>query len=136
LKRAGIIAVALLAAYGLLAAAAHPKAKRVTTEAELEGFRTTTPGEYEFFGDVHSLKTKCERGRDVTLVFTGTPGVIDPVGTDTTDRTGDWEIDAVAVVPSGPYLVEVERKRVRRAGKRLVCKQTVSEEQSLDSEKM
>jgi hypothetical protein len=135
MKRAGILGLAIVLTLGLAVSASQAaKAKKVKTEAELEGVRSTGPGESEFFGDVHSRKTRCEKRREVKLVYTGTEPIDDPVmGADSTDATGDWEVDTGGMaVYSGPYVVEVERKRFGRGDRRLKCKATLSPEQSLE----
>jgi hypothetical protein len=128
MKRAGTLGLALVLTLGVGVSASHAaKAKKVKTEAEIEEIRFVS-GALEFFGDVHSKKPKCEKGRDVTLVHLGPPPAPEPVlGTDTTDATGDWEIPP-STVYGGNYVVEVERKRIGKGDRKLICKPATSPE--------
>jgi hypothetical protein len=131
MKRAGILGLAVVLLLGLAAVTEARKAKKVTTEAEVEGFRSF-PSEIEFFGDVHSRKSKCEKNREVTLVYRGPIKLTDPViGTDTTDETGDWEYRTNQVLPEGDYAVEVDRKKTGKPGKKVVCKAATSPDKLL-----
>jgi hypothetical protein len=126
MKRAGILGLAIVLTLGLAVSASHAaKAKKVKTEAEIEGLRTFPGNQSEIFGDVHSKKSKCEKGRRVTL-----RGPVDSFGgTVTTDSTGDWVYDiGPSAPPVGNYFVEVARKRVGSGDNKLVCKATTSPE--------
>jgi len=128
MKQAGVLGLAIVLALGVAAGVSQAaKAKKAKTEIEIEEIRFVS-GAYEFFGDVHSKKPKCEKGRDVTLVHLGPPPAPEPVlGTDTTDATGDWEIPP-STVHAGKYVVEVARKRTGKGDKKLICKPATSPE--------
>jgi hypothetical protein len=128
MKQAGGLGLALVLALGFWMAASHAaKPKKAKTEVEIEEIRIVS-GEVEFFGDVHSKKPKCEKGRDVALVHRGPPPAPEPVlGTDTTDGTGDWEIRP-STVHAGNYVVDVDRKRTGKGDKKLICKPATSPE--------
>jgi hypothetical protein len=129
MKRTGGLLLALLMTTGLaLGTAQAAKPKKVKTEAEVEWYRFVDLG-IEIYGDVHSKKSKCEKGRNVTLVYNGpngTPGTV--IGTDKTDRKGDWEYVAEEgqPLPEGNYAAEVKRKRLHSGGREIVCKGTTS----------
>jgi hypothetical protein len=125
--RAAALGLAIVLTLGVVVTASQAaKTKKVATEGEVEGFRYPG-GELEFYGDVHSRKSKCEKGREVTLLYHGPQPVDDPVvGTDVTDGTGDWEVRSPEFALEGNYAVEVARKKVGRGDKKLVCKATVS----------
>jgi hypothetical protein len=124
----GVWGLAVVLTLGLAVSASQAsKAKRVKTKAEIEETRFVS-GALEFFGDVHSRKPRCEKERDVTLIHRGPPPAAEPVvGIDTTDATGDWEITPSTVF-AGAYVIEVNRKRVGRGDKKLVCKAATSPE--------
>jgi hypothetical protein len=122
MKRAGILGLAIVLTLGLTAGTTHAaKAKRVATEVDIDGFRFTP---FTFFGNAYSKKPKCVRDRSVT-VFRTEGGAHDLAGTATTDETGDWQLSP-DVVGSGDYEVEVAKKKIKKHGKRLVCKADVS----------
>lgn len=111
------------------------KPKKAKTEAEIEGQRFFVGNISEIFGDVHSKKSKCEKGRTVTLTYVGPNPPSDPViGTDTTDATGDWAVDTSGpVLPGvGPYVVEVGRKKFGGGQKKLICKRATSPEHTFE----
>jgi hypothetical protein len=124
LKRAGILGIALVLTLGLAVAPSQAaKPKKAKTEAEIEGFRDLSGPSAEFFGDVHSKKSKCEKGREATLYAPN--GSV--MGTETTDATGDWALDVGPVaVLQGNYVLEVLRKRVGSGNRKLVCKAATS----------
>jgi hypothetical protein len=126
MRLAGILGLAILLMLGLAESSSQAaKAKKVKSEVEIEETRFVS-GQSEFFGDVHSKKPKCEKGRDVTLVHLGPPPAPEPVlGTDTTDATGDWEITP-STVYAGNYVVEVDRKKAGKGDRRLICKPATS----------
>jgi hypothetical protein len=135
MKRAGTLGVAIALTLSLAVTPSFAtKPKKVKTEAEVEGVRFFPGGLSEFFGDVHSRKSKCEKGRDVRLVFAGQKPIGDPlIGTAKTDRTGDWVVDTSGfAIQQGPYVAEVERKRVGSGAKKLTCKGTTSPEKTID----
>jgi hypothetical protein len=128
MKRAGVLGLAIVLTLGLAVSGSQAaKPKKVKTQAEIEGLRFFPGGGLEFFGDVHSKKSKCEKGRRVTLY--APPPNSPVVGTDTTDATGDWVYDpGPAAIDSGNYVLEVARKRVGRGEKQLICKAATSPE--------
>jgi hypothetical protein len=128
MKRAGILGLAVALMLGMAITASHAaNTKKIATEAEVEGIRFPTDTEIEFFGDVHSLKSKCEKGRDVTLVYNGPNKADHFVGTDTTDETGDWEVrHGESGLAAGNYAVEVAKKTFKKHGRKFVCKATTS----------
>ena len=120
MKAAGLVVSMAVLITGLaIAGPAMGKAKKVESEVEIDGFGPPTTYD-SFVGDVHSRKPKCERNRTVTLYYEegGTP---DNIGTDTTDETGDWEMQ-VLVPGDDPYYVTVDRKKVGKGDKKIVCK--------------
>jgi hypothetical protein len=130
MRRLANLALATALTLGLVATATHAaKPKKVKTEAEIE-LLDISPGGTQMSGDVHSRKPRCEKQRDVAVIYTGSdPGVEKPFGTATTDRTGDWSVSSDDV-EIGPFVVEVERKRVGQGPKTLVCKRDTSPEMS------
>jgi hypothetical protein len=135
MTRAGAVGVAVVLTLGLAVGPTQAaKPKKVKTEAEVEGVRFFPGGLSEVFGDVHSKRSKCEKGRKVRLVFVGPKPVGDQlIGTATTDGTGDWAVDTSgSAIPQGPYVAEVERRRVGSGGKKLTCKGTTSPEKTID----
>jgi hypothetical protein len=127
MKRAVILGLAIALSLGLAVGASQAaKPKKVKTQAEIEGFRVFPGPRGELFGDVHSKKSKCEKGRRVTLRA--------PIesfgGTVTTDATGDWVYDTgPSAPPAGNYFIEVARKRVGSGDKKLICKAAMSPEE-------
>jgi hypothetical protein len=118
-KRTALLGLAVALAFGIDVAPAAAKAKKVESVVEIDGWGP--PNTYDgFVGDVHSRKPKCERNRLVTLYYEGTEA-----GTDTTDETGDWEIEVV-FIGDDPYFVTVDRKVIKKGGKKLVCKADTS----------
>jgi hypothetical protein len=118
-----IALVAVLAAAGI----ADAKAKKVVSEVEIDAF-SVQPPDFDFFfvGDVHSNKPKCEKSRTVTVSYVGpNPGF--EVGTTTTDKTGDWALHP-ELTDQGYYAAAVERKKIKKGDKKLVCKTDVSPE--------
>jgi hypothetical protein len=135
MRRAGAVGLTIMLTVGLAVGATHAaKPKKVKTEAEVEGVRFFPGGLSEFFGDVHSKKNRCEKGREVRLVFVGPKPIGDPlIGTAKTDGTGDWVVDTSGfAIQQGPYVAEVERKRVGSGQKKLTCKGTTSPEKMID----
>jgi hypothetical protein len=132
-KRGGMLGLAVALTLGLAVSASQAaKPKKAKTEAEVEGFRELPGDQSEIFGDVHSRKSKCEKRRAVRLVYVGDQGdpMLEPT---TTDATGDWEIDlGMVAIPAGPYVLKVERKKVGRDDRKLVCKAATSPEHSFD----
>jgi hypothetical protein len=126
LKRAGVLVVALVLSLGLAAGTTHAaKAKKVASEVDIDGINQQPPGfEVTFVGNVYAKKVKCVRNRTVTIYYTE-GGVHELVGTATTDATGDWQLDPDSS-PSGNYEAEVARKKLKKRGKKLVCKPDVS----------
>jgi hypothetical protein len=72
-----------------------------------------------FTGKVGSPKKACAKGRKITLYrqmtaregYAGYPGY-EPVGTDTTDASGNWEVTASNAFLEGDYRVAVAAKKV------------------------
>ena len=124
MKRAGILALAILLTLGLATSSSQAaKPKKGKTEGEIEGYRDLVGPGAEFFGDVHSKRSKCEKRREVTLYAPN--GAV--MGTETTDATGDWALDiGPAAIVRGNYVLEVARKRVGSGGKKLVCRAATS----------
>ena len=122
MKRAGLLGLAIVLTLGLAVPASQAaKAKKVATEVDIDGFRPTP---FTFVGNAYAKKPKCVRNRSVT-VFRTEGGTHDLAGTATTDETGDWQLTP-DVVGSGDYEVEVAKKKIKKHGKRLVCKADVS----------
>jgi hypothetical protein len=124
MKRAGTLSLAIVLTLGLAVTASHAaKAKRVASEVEVSGWHFLA-GDATFVGDVHSKKSKCEKGRAITVYAYDDP-TDDPteVGTTATDGTGDWELDPPDMgVPNNYHSASVDRKKVRRGDKKLICK--------------
>jgi hypothetical protein len=135
MKRAGILGLAIVLTLGLAVSASQAaKPKKIKTEAEVEGIRNVdVGGMITFFGDVHSLRSKCEKRRDVTVVYNGPEPDPHFVGTATTDETGDWELTRdISGLSEGNYAVEVARKKFKKGDKKLVCKATTSPDKFID----
>jgi len=124
MKRAGILGLTIALIAGLaIAGPAMGKAKKIESEVEIDGWGPPTTYD-KFVGDVHSRKPKCERNRTVTLYYEE-PGFTKNVGSDVTDETGDWSIEPL-VFGDDPYYVTVDRKKVGKGKKKLVCKEDTS----------
>jgi hypothetical protein len=120
MKRAGILGLAIVLVLGITVGASHAKLKRVASEVDIDGYDVQPPDfEFTLVGNVYSKKPKCVRNRVVT-VFDTDGGQAEPVGTTTTDRTGDWRLVPDPLTP-GNYEAQVARKRVGKPGKKLVC---------------
>jgi hypothetical protein len=131
MKRPGVLGLAIVLTFGLAVSASQAaKTKKVASLIEIEGteFVFKGTGSATFFGDVHSEKNKCERGREVTLRNTEPPpGVPEVQGTVNTDHTGDWELEVpLDDLSGGPYVAEVARKKIKRDDWKLVCKAAAS----------
>jgi hypothetical protein len=122
MKRAGILCLAVVFALGLAAGTTHAaKAQKVSSEVDIDGIVFKPPDfDLTFVGTVYAKKPKCVRNRAVTIYYTE-GGVHEFVGTATTDETGDWELVPDSA-PIGTYAAEVARKKVKKGGKKLVCK--------------
>jgi hypothetical protein len=108
--------------------AAEPK--RFATVAEIE-FATYIGGgaATRFIGDVHSQKPRCEKRRELTLIYRLPDGGDDAVASTTTDRTGDWALTlSPSDTPDGEYVVKVARRKIKKAAKKIVCKGATSQE--------
>jgi hypothetical protein len=78
-----------------------------------------------FKGKVVSLKDRCERNRTVA-VKRRVDGPDPVLGTDTTNKDGEWELQ-MASTPAGTYYARARRKVLRRSADHLhVCKPAVS----------
>jgi hypothetical protein len=123
MRRAGILGVAIVLVLGLAVGSSQAaKAKKVASSVDIDGFANEP--EFSFVGNVYAKKAKCVRNREVTVFFTD-EGAHDPVGTTTTDQTGDWVFPA-ETLEIGDYEAEVAKKRVGKGEKKLVCKAGVS----------
>jgi hypothetical protein len=128
MRRAPTLGLAIVLTLGLAVSASQAaKPKKVATEAEIE-FVDAEPSGTTFKGDISSRKPKCEKGRDVTVIYTGSfPGVDDPVGTATTDRTGDWILSRPNTgLAVGTYVIDVDRRKIKMGDKQIICKATTS----------
>jgi hypothetical protein len=124
-KRPVTVTLASLLALAFAPGPAQAASKKISTEAEIEFATYTAFSTAEFLGDVHSRRSKCERGRKVTLIH-ATNGA---VASTRTDRTGDWELTLpLASANEGEHVIKVSRKRIKRGGKVLVCKPAISDE--------
>jgi hypothetical protein len=126
MKRAGTLLLAIVLSFGLAAGPAHAaKAKKVASEVDIDGVVQRAPNFFvTFVGNVYAKKPKCVRNRVVTIYYTE-GGDREFVGTATTDATGDWEL-APDSTPGGDYEAEVAKRKVRKGGKKIVCKADVS----------
>jgi hypothetical protein len=111
-----IIVLALVLAAPASTAA---KPKKVASEVDIDGWDSQPPDfEFTFVGNVYSKQPKCVRNREVTVFVASNP---DPVGTATTDHTGEWRSAPDTLVAGGTYEAHVAKKKVRKRGKKLVC---------------
>jgi hypothetical protein len=127
-RPAALLACMIALVAGLAAAGiADAKAKKVVSEVEIDAYNVQPPDFTFFFvGDVHSNKPKCEKSRTVTVSYVGpNPGY--ELGTTITDHTGDWALHP-EVTSQGYYVAEVERKKIKKGDKKLVCKAAISPE--------
>jgi hypothetical protein len=127
MKRAGILGVVMVLALGLAAGTTHAaKAKKVASEVDFYGVDMPPGHQVQFVGNVYAKKPKCVRNRSVTIFFTAKAETIrKSIGTVTTDKTGDWRIEP-ETSPVGTYEAEVAKKKVKKHGKKLVCKPDIS----------
>ena len=128
-RTAGLLLAIVLTLGGVAGTSQAAKGKKVKTEVEIEGVTyLDAPPRAVYFGDVHALKSKCERRRHVTVYYDNDPGPGDDiveVGEDTTDRTGDFEV-SVELIGESAYHAIVDKRKVGKAEKRLVCKKATS----------
>jgi hypothetical protein len=133
-KSVAMLALAIVLSLGLAVSAGYgAKVKRVASEVEVDGWRYDSD-DFDFVavGDVHSNKSKCEKGRTVTVIRNDGPfdelppeGEGDAVGEVKTDATGDWEFTIETNGGDTPNFMTatVARKKVTtRGGKKLICK--------------
>ena len=122
-----LLAVGLLATQGLAA-----KGKKMKSEVQLEGVKfLNSPPREIYLGDVHAKKNKCERNRHVTVYYDTDDGPGEsfvPVGDDTTDRTGDFEVVLELIGDEDPYYAAVDKRQIGSGKKKLVCKADESPE--------
>jgi hypothetical protein len=125
-KRAGIAGLALVLALGLVAGPAQAKKKRVkvATQISITDFQGTPEG-FVFSGEVTAAKPRCERSRAVELFYVGGDEPFSIART-TSDLGGHWEVNAGSVIALGDYQATVDRKRIRKKRKILICKAGVS----------
>jgi hypothetical protein len=128
MKRAGILGVAMILTLGLVAGTTHAaKPKKVPSEVDFYGIDFPPPDmQLQFVGNVYAKKAKCVRNRSVTIF--GTPKgetTREAIATTTTDKTGDWRIHPDPS-PVGTYEAEVAKKKVKKNGKKLICKPDIS----------
>jgi hypothetical protein len=125
MKAAGlIVSMAVLVAGLAIASPALGKAKKVESVVEIDGWGPPTTYD-AFVGDVHSRKPKCERNRTITMYYEE-PGEDEIVGAGVTDETGDWTIQPEFAGLDDPYYVVVDRSKVGKGKKKLVCKEDTS----------
>jgi hypothetical protein len=127
-RTAALLACTIALVAGLaVAGIADAKAKKVISEVEIDAF-SVQPPDFDFFfvGDVHSNKPKCEKGRTVNVSYVGPAPPFD-IGTTTTDRTGDWELHP-ELTGQGDYVAVVDRKKIKKGEKKIVCKAATSPE--------
>jgi hypothetical protein len=116
--------MAALLALGFAVPSSHAvKPKKVASEVDIDGWDFPPPDfDFTFVGNVYAKKAKCVRNRTVTVFRVADD---EPVGTTTTDATGDWRL-----VPSSlnvtTYEARVTKKRTGKPGKKLVCKADAS----------
>ena len=121
MKRAGLIGMAaLLAASVGVVASAEGKTTRVASVVDQDGYAYPEENTYQFVGNVWSPKARCERRRKVTVYYEQ-PGGTSVVDSDTTNRTGDWEV-TVHLLGDTAYYAKVGRKEITRDGNTIVCK--------------
>jgi ABC-type glycerol-3-phosphate transport system substrate-binding protein len=124
MKKAGLLALVVIVATAL-AAIAEAKAKRVASEVEVTGwyFEDSEDNDFIMVGDVHANKPKCEKNRTVTVYEQNElsdPRVV--VATVTTDKTGDWSRNYGSDFPGNYTSADVDRKKIEKRKKNLVCK--------------
>jgi hypothetical protein len=79
-----------------------------------------------FNGKVSSQQGRCERARTVA-VKRRLDGPDALVGTDVTNRDGEWKLEVVGSTPAGTYYARARRKVLRATANHLhVCKPAVS----------
>jgi hypothetical protein len=123
MKRFGTLCSALVLSLGLAAGTTHAaKAKKVASEVDMDGI--VQEPLLNFVGNVYAKEAKCVRNRTVTIYHTE-GGAHEFIGIATTDETGDWKLEP-EMTPAGDYEAEVAKKKVRKKGKKLVCKADVS----------
>ena len=79
-----------------------------------------------FSGKVISVKHRCSRHRDV-VVRRRLDGPNPLIGTDFTNRHGDWEVQ-VTSAPAGTYYAKARKKVLRRGAHRRVCRAAFSQD--------
>jgi hypothetical protein len=109
---------------------AKPKVKKVQTTVTLNYAKTTTTtpsGPYTpsvtsirsvFSGEV-TAKKGCQKGRDISVTNTDTSAV---VGTITNSDDGSYSISLSSAAPSGTYQATAKKKKIKKHGKKIVCK--------------
>jgi hypothetical protein len=121
-RRTLLIALAATLVPGLAGGTAQAaNAKKIVSHVEIEWY-VGGGDPFSLIGDVHAKTSKCERRRKVTLEVGG-----QVVGTDTTDRTGDWSIPTDLDFKE-PFVASVAKKAIGSGDKKLVCKAADSPE--------
>jgi hypothetical protein len=113
-----LVPVALLTVAVAAAPSQAAKAKKLASKVEIEALEPNA--DFNFIGDVHSRKNKCERNRTVILYYS-VGGDFENVGTTTTDRTGDWELSP-NLFGDDAFYAAVEKRKIGVGDKKLVCK--------------
>ena len=116
------LACSALAALAVVAAAHTARYDSTVTINFQPGHRDVSDS---FSGKVLSVQDRCESHRKVS-VRRRLDGPDALVGTDLTDRDGDWEVQ-VPSTPAGTYYARAKRKVLRRSPSHLhVCRPAVS----------
>jgi hypothetical protein len=119
-----VVLVSLLALGVASGTTQAAKTKKVASEVDIDG--VDQQGQVTFIGNVYAKKAKCVPNRTVTILFTEDGGTTpEPVGTVTSDATGDWRFVPDSS-PPGDYQAEVAKKKFKKHGKKLVCKPDIS----------
>jgi hypothetical protein len=80
-------------------------------------------------GTVGSPLPRCDRGATVHVLqrkSASDPTVVADLGTDVSDRRGHWGIQLSAQLHDATISVEIQRRAVRSAGRRVICQRGVA----------
>lgn len=125
MKRAGILGLAVVLTLGLVAGPAQAKKRvKVTTQISITDLQESPEG-FVFSGEVTAAKPRCERSRAVELLYVGGSEPFSITRT-SSEPGGHWEANAGNVIALGDYQATVDRKRIKKKRKILICRASVS----------
>ena len=122
-RRAGILLIVFLVAFGLGVAAAGAKKKHKRKRGWSTTVMLTQSSSTQFTGEVGSKLGACVGNRVVTLYYTD-PTTLQtlPLSVRRTGGKGKFQVDLVKPAFTGSYYVIVDQRKVRARGAKQTCK--------------